>query len=303
MKIVSKIKLYAGIYLLMIACLCMSSASTFAQDSTASPTATSLNYVKNTFYSQWLINDQTCMVPKAHSFEFVIQHTFGTINNGYSDLYGIYGTGNIRLAFCATPISNLELGFGLTKDQMLWDGNLKWAIMKQTTTGIRLVSITYFGNFAVSTLPKAGNFVSDGDRYSYFHSLIIARKITKEFSVQVTPSISYFNNVPAYLDANNDEQPSMKNLNVACAFGGKYTISQGVAIIANYNQPMTQNPTDNPHPNVSFGIELGTSGHTFQIYMGNYQSIIPQYNTVFNQNDFTTSRYCVGFNITRRWYF
>ena len=97
-------------------------------------------------------------------------------------------------------------------------------------------------------------------------------------------------------------QPKMNNAHFAIAFSGRYKITDGTAIIANYDQPLTQHPMDNPHPNISFGIELGTQGHTFQIFLGNYQSIIPQQNNVFNQNDFLGSQYLIGFNITRRWY-
>lgn len=163
-----------------------------AQDSTKTGKIARVN---NTFGGNMIIDNQTVMVPVKKTFEFTIQHRFGTINNGYSDLFGLFSGANVRFGWNYTPIDNLQLGIGICEDKMQWDGNVKYALSKQAVSHGCPVSVTYFGNMAVSSLPKKGNFVSDGDRISYFNQLIIARKITKQFSLQVAPSLSYFNNV------------------------------------------------------------------------------------------------------------
>jgi len=48
---------------------------------------------------------------------------------------------------------------------------------------------------------------------------------------------------------------------------------------------------------------MNTSNHSFQVFAGNYNSILPQSNNVFNQNDFTKGQFLIGFNITRLWNF
>jgi len=88
--------------------------------------------VKNTFESQWIIDDQTVIVPVKGTFEADIQHRFGTVQNGVKDLWGVYATANMRIGFNYAPIKNLYLGFGLTKSNMLLDGSAKYAIIKQT---------------------------------------------------------------------------------------------------------------------------------------------------------------------------
>lgn len=268
-----------------------------AQDSTA------VVPVKNTFGGNLIIDNQTVMVPVVKTFEFSIQHRFGVINNGYSDFYGLFAPANIRLGFNYSVFNNFQLGFGITKERMQWDGNIKYAIIRQASSGFLFpVSITYYGDMSVSSLPKKDNFVSDVDRISYFHQLIIARKVTKAFSVQVSPSLSYFNNIEGYMSAEGTIKPKMNNAHYAIAFMGRYKLTDAFGIIANYDQPLTQHPTDNPHPNISMGIDIGTTSHTFQIFVGNYQRIIPQANNVFNQNDYTKSQYVIGFNITKRFY-
>jgi hypothetical protein len=76
-----------------------------------------------------------------------------------------------------------------------------------------------------------------------------------------------------------------------------------MGIMLNYDQPITQHPTNNPHPNISFGLDITTSAHSFQVFAGNYVYIVPQRNNYFNQNDFTKSQFLIGFNISRLWNF
>ena len=139
------------------------------------------------------------MVPVKGTFESDIQHRFGTVQNGYKDLWGIYGPSDIRLGFSYAPINNLYLGFGITKINMLWDGSAKYAILKQTKNKYP-VSVTYYGNIAYKSIKDPGNvlFTYNTQRWSFFNELIIARKVTDKFSVQVAASVSHQNSVPGY---------------------------------------------------------------------------------------------------------
>ena len=87
------------------------------------------------------------------------------------------------------------------------------------------------------------------------------------------------------------------------SFSGRYKIAPQTAIIANYDQPLTQHPANNPHPNISVGLEMRSSGHDFEVFVGNYNYILPQNNALYNQNDFTHGQFLIGFNITRLWNF
>ncbi|MDP4149757.1 MAG: DUF5777 family beta-barrel protein [Bacteroidota bacterium] len=297
-----------GLALLFIFDL-MATGSTMAQDSTGAPPPTvekkKRSYVKNTFEGNYLIDNQSVMVPIKGTFEFDIQHRFGTVNNGISDLYGIFAGAIMRLGLSYTPIKDLQVGFGACNDRMQVDWNLKYALLRQTKDGAMPVSVTYFGNAVMDTRKKDATtlFVTTSDRFSFFNQVIIARKVSDKLSVQVSPSLSHFNNVPGYIDANGKILPEMKNDHFAISFSGRYKIAPKTAVIANYDQPLTQHPMNNPHPNISFGLEMSTSGHTFQVFAGNYGNLLPQDNNMLNQNDFTKGEFLIGFNITRLWNF
>jgi hypothetical protein len=261
-----------------------------------------LQRVGNTFESIWLIDNQTTLVPLRKTFEFDIQHRFGTMGNGYSDFFGLYAPSNIRLGFGYVPVNNLMLSVGFTKFNLLWDFGWKYAIWKDYGKNPKPVSVTYFGNVAVDTRSQeVANFANDSDRLSYFHQVMVAKKVNRDFSVQASISLSHFNAVEAFIDAEGNKQAKLQNDNFTFGLLGRYKVSDAFAFIANYDQPLTQNYTNNPNPNIALGVELATPLHAFQVFVGNYQWIVPQYNAVFNNNNFEDGlkAFLIGFNITR----
>lgn len=269
-----------------------------------------LRPVKNTFESTWMIDNQSVVVPYKGTFQFDILHRFGTVNKGYDDFWGLYANSNIRLGFHYVPVDRLMLGFGLTKTNITWDINAKYAILRQARMGGSPVSLSYFGNMAFDTrAQEVGQFVNKTDRYSYFHQLILARKFSDIFSVQVAGSVSHFNAVEAYKTPDNKVEGLYKNDHYAIAISTKYKAHDWINVIVNYDQPLTKHNVKevDPFPGFSAGLELTSSSHQFQIFIGNYGSIIPQRNNVFNQNQFVFDKQSggilFGFNMIRMWNF
>jgi len=278
-----------------------------AQDTTqpAVPVVVKKSYVKNTFDGNYIIDNQTVMVPIKGTFEFDIQHRFGTVEHGWKDLGGLFASANMLLGFSYVPIKDLQVGFGATNDRMQVNGNIKYALLKQTKSNKMPVSITLFANSVMDTRAKSSSLpiINVQDRLSFFSQLIIARKINEKISLQVGPSLSYFNNVEGYYDDNQLIQSKTNNAHVAISASGKFKLTEGLSLIANYDQPITQHPMNNPNPNISLGLDMKTSGHDFQIFVGNYGYILPQNNNVYNHNDFSKSQFLIGFNISRLWNF
>lgn len=248
--------------------------------------------VRPAFESTVLIDNQTTIVPPAKTFQFDIQHRFGTVENGFEDLFGMWAPSNIRLGFSYTILNNVSVGFGTTKNQRLQDFNVKYAIIQQTRSNRTPVSVTYYGNAALDTR-NDDFFYNTSDRLSYFHQVIVSRRFNSKFSMQVAPSLSHFNLT----------ETTRENDHIAIASALRYKVSSQSAILINYDQPITKHELGNPNPNISFGFEVATSSHSFQIFMGNYQALVPQYNNMFNSNDFEDGEFLIGFNITRLWSF
>ncbi|MDI1354506.1 MAG: DUF5777 family beta-barrel protein [bacterium] len=249
--------------------------------------------VKDMFESGYLINNQTAIIPTKHTFEFVIQHRFGLLNAEGFDLAGLYAPSNIRIGFNYVFTKNLEIGFGTTKNNKLQDLNWKYALLKQSRSGSMPLSITYYGNAVIDV--REDIFPKTVDRLSYFHQLIFARKFNKSISLQIAPSLSHFNMV----------ETGIIHDNIGVSFNGRVKISDAVAITFEYDYNITAQDKDliTVMPNLGIGIEAATSNHVFQIFVCSGQSIINQYNVLYNQNDFFKTEFCIGFNMTRLWNF
>ena len=348
-----KLKIYKPNYPVIMGVLLASSLLLLpqfltAQDSTAAVEEAAVpskpKPVKNTFQSVWIIDNQTVMVPVKKTFEMDIQHRFGTVENGYEDFWGFFAPSNIRIGFSYVPVNKLNVGLGFTKTTAsiipgqsisnvagpLWDGSVKYSIITQTK-GVYPVSVSYYGNLAVSTKKDPNNDIyretnSIGkkttllglstDRLTYFHQLIIARKITDKLSVQVAPSISHHNVVNGYFTKLNDStlevKPDMKFDHFAIAFSARYKLTDVTSVMVNYDQPITKHVSNNPNPSLSFGLEFNTSSHSFQVFATNYFYLVPQINNLYNSNSpfkYTDAagskieggKFLIGFNITRLW--
>ncbi len=284
---------------------------------TEKPAKAKAKPLKNSFQSVWIIDNQTVMVPIKGTFELDIQHRFGTVQKGYEDFWGFFAPSNIRLGASYTPINKLNVGIGITKRNMLWDASAKYAIITQTPHKWP-VSVSYYANMAYDTRKDKDKsiFKYKSQRFSFFHQLIIARKITNKLTVQVAPSLSHQNSVNGYYTKNDSTGTAtykeMKFNHFAIAFSARYKITNVMSAMINYDQPLTKHASKNPNPNFSFGLEMNTSSHAFQIFLGNYYNLNPQQNNLYNTNapfgytDFNGTKvkggeFVIGFNITRLW--
>lgn len=256
--------------------------------------------VKNTFESIWIIDNQTVMVPVKKTFEMDVMHRFGTVDKGYKDFFGLFASSNVRLGFSYVPINKLMIGVSVTKTNMTWEGSAKYSIIEQTKGKGYPVSVSFYANADVDTREKE-NFRYFSDRLMYFNQLIIARKFTDRISVQVAPSVSHINVTDGYFSSPGKVSGVMKHDHFAVAVSGRYKIKPSMSVLFNYDQPITKHPSNNPHPNISFGMEMSTGGHAFQFFAGNYYFMTPSRNNFFNRNDYEERQFLIGFNITRLW--
>lgn len=241
------------------------------------------------FQGAWLIDNVTGILNPKKTLQFDIQHRFGVIKSGNNDLAGLWGPSNIRLALAYSISDRITLGFGTTKDYRLQDFNIKVGLIQQTRSGKVPVSLSFYGNAAIDARSNEF-FANSSDRLSYFSQLLIMRRFNQSISVQVASSFSHYNIV----------DPSQSNNLFAIAMGGKVNISETASILIDYNQPLGEFSNN---PGLALGIEMATSSHIFQVFVGNYNRILPQTNYFLNENKLSEKQFLIGFNINRLWNF
>jgi hypothetical protein len=259
--------------------------------------------VRAPFESGILIDNQTVVIPTAKTLEFLIQHRFGTIENGITDLYGIYAAGaNVRMGLNYSLRDNLMVGIGTTKNKKMQDIQVKWNVFPQTRDNKFPVAVTLYGNMALDCRSKEvfEDSYKFSNRFSYFGQLIIARKINDMISIQVAPGFTHYNAVDTLSDHDK----------ISVSFTGRVKVSPQSSIMLQYDMPLKikgisehTSFTNPSKPNAAIAWEICTSTHSFQIYLGTALGIVPQEIMMNNQNDFLDGQMMLGFTITRLWSF
>jgi hypothetical protein len=276
--------------------------SVFAQETSEEQMGPDKRPAKPAFESGLLFDQQTSTIPIKNTLEFVIQHRFATVENGISDLWGIWGVSNIRLGLNFVPMKNLIVGWGTTKYKKAQDFQVKYNILKQTRSNSIPISLTLYGNWQIdcSADDAFGLDYKFSNRYSYFTELIITRRFSNALSVQVAPSFTHFNAVDSLVDHDR----------IGLSFGARYKISPQVSFIATYDLPLKIKGItewipvpETAEPNLCLGAEISTSTHAFHLYLGTSQGILPQEIMMSNKNNFFDGQFLIGLNITRIWNF
>jgi hypothetical protein len=299
-------------FLLLIASLCTIQTS-LAQDLSDIVNATQNNShdkVTATFKGFRIVNLQTIETAKKHNLFFNIAHRFGDLAGdagGISSFYGFDNSSDIRTSFDYGITDRLQAGIGRSKGidplKELYDANLKFKLLEQTTDGKLPFSVTVFGSAAITGRKASVDSTSDASfsktpqRLSYVTQLLIAKKFSPGFSLQIAPTWSHRNYV-AFADENDL---------FAIGAGGRLKLTSRFAIIADYYYDFSEfrkNARDaegNPvyYDPLSVGVEIETGGHVFTINFTNATGIVENLYLPFTTSNWLDGEFRLGFNIAR----
>jgi hypothetical protein len=275
--------------------------------------------VRPAFEGGLLFDDATTTLNPSKSMEFILEHRFGYIDtqNDTWDFFGIWGASNIRIAMNYSFLDNLTVGLGTTKFNKMEDLQIKYRIIEQTRSNKIPVTVMLYEVVGVNGSKDAiyGENYKFNDRISYFTQLLVSRRFNDKFSLQVGGAFTHYNSVDSIY--NHDR--------ITMSFDGRYKFSAQSSVIFAGSFPLNIKsiedyqkiaPADAPvynRPNLSLGMEIATSTHTFQIYFATSQMIVPQEDAMWNKNytpesvwnkdSFFTGNILLGLNITRLWNF
>jgi len=285
----------------------------FAQDSVTAPENMKKPLSRAAFESGIFIDNQTVALPPAKTLEFVLQHRFGTIQNGWKDLAGLWGASNIRLGLNFTITKNLMVGLGTTKNNMLQDLQVKYIFLRQRDKGFPL-TIGYYGDLSLNASGREiyGTDYKFVDRLAWYHEFMFSRRFCNYFSAQLGLSYTHFNRV---------DSASMHDA-LALALLLRFKVSPQSSIMVTYQQPFIinydpafivrypnrwidayLNPSKSPYPNFGLGWEICTSTHAFQLFLSAAPGIVPSEIVMHNPNNAFNGYILLGLNITRLWSF
>ncbi len=245
------------------------------------------DFTTATFKSTRLINGHTVETRSKGVLEFVIGHRFGRINQGIDDLFGL-DQANIRFALEYGFTDNLNIGFGRSSFQKVYDGFIKYRILRQSN--LFPFTMTGFASMTIRTLdfPQELKF-KDRHSYGYSYQILLARKFSQIFSLQIMPSLVHRNFVEDE-DAENDV--------LSLGVGGRFKLTKRVALNAEYYYQVTDKPDDIINA-LAFGFDIETGGHVFQLHLTNARTMNERGFITENTGEFFDGDIHFGFNVSR----
>lgn len=261
---------------LLISMLLLPAGAAFAQDNNllsllndSMPAKTTP--VKATFKGIHIVNTQTIESPAKHDLNFIIMHRFGKLNDGAYNFFGL-DNANIRLGLDYGLTDRLSIGIGRGSFEKVFDGYLKYKLLQQQE-GERPfpLSLSVLGSITHYTLKFPDKpYLNTKYRTSYVVQALMARKINRSVSVQLTPTWLHYNLVPTVND-NNDV--------FAAVLAGRVKFTKRMSLTAEYNYvPSGQVESIDIKNSLSFGVDIETGGHVFQLVFSNSQGMTePQY--------------------------
>lgn len=268
-------------------------------------------FTKATFKSTRIINMQSVEIVGKGTLQFMISHHFNyfwnkdlgkprLFNKNLGQLFGFNsGVAHTYLSLDYSPTTWANAGVAATGNSK-FEGWLKFKLLRQQT-GKRNIPITVdlFSLASVDASPKAEGELT-ANKFNYMHQLLIARKFSDKFSLQLMPTLIHFNIVPYGI--NNT------NYVFSMGMGGKYKLTKNKNLTFEYARQfnMYENLMDkngNIYEYVpdllSIGLEFDTGGHLFQLFFGSttHSSNIDQ--LAKNTSKIGDGKFALGFTINR----
>jgi hypothetical protein len=248
--------------------------------------------VESIFNSTRIINGQSIEQLDAGILDFRIAHRFGKINDGLYDLFGL-DNASIRIGLDYGITDKLMVGLGRSTFQKQIDAFFKYRILSQIEeNGVMPFSMSWMSSVMVNTLkwenPERKNYFTS--RLYYAHQFLVARKFSKNTSLQLMPTLVHYNLV------RNSKDP---NDLFSIGIGGRQRLTRRISVNAEYYYQMPGSQFDNARNALSLGFDIETGGHVFQLHITNSQGMTER--TFINETygGWDQGDLLFGFNISR----
>ncbi|MBI5373451.1 MAG: hypothetical protein HZA79_15615 [Sphingobacteriales bacterium] len=284
-------------------------AVSMAQETPApeTPAAPKQKFTRATFNSTRIINMQSVELGSPGSLQIMISHHFsplwpegGSTQDNLAGLLGLNsGLAYTYISLDYSPVKWMNLGLAAA-GRNRYEGFAKFRILRQQT-GARNIPVTlgWYSLFNVNAAKDA--YVQLGwNKYSFMHQLQIGRKMSDKLSLQLMPTLVYFNVVPYGI--NNS------NFVWSLGLGGKYKLTSNKNITFEYARQfnMFENLIDKGGNIISYkpdllslGMEFNTGGHLFQFYIGNTSNSSNIDQLARNSTKLKLRNMSLGFTINR----
>ncbi len=244
------------------------------------------------FKSTRVIGSHSLEHVAAGVLDFRIMHRFGELNTGSYELFGL-DQATIRLGLDYGITDRFTVGIGRSSLYKEIDGFLKYKLLWQST-GAKKIPVTIevitgmTSNMLKWSDPERKNYTTS--RFGFYHQLIIGRKFSDAFSLQISPILVHRNLVERTID---------KHDIIAVEVGTRIKLTQRLAITADYFYVLPDQLTDEYTSPLSIGLDIETGGHVFQLHFTNAPAMNEKTFLTETTGKWEKGDIHFGFNISR----
>lgn len=269
------------------------------------------NPVQRTFKDTRVINAHSVESLPKRKLDIRIGHRFGDMfgdNGGWPTLYGIENAADILIGAEYGLTNDFTIGLYRSKGagdrKQLVNNLLKYRLIEQSSEGSPF-SLSGLLVTSMSTMKKQENaqgvasFPKVIHRFAFTGQVLLARRFSDAFSLQIIPSYTHRNLV------RDDEVNGVFSIGLA----SRVQISKVFGLILEGQLPLNgpQSPfsdlepvSGNPYqPILGLGLEIDTGGHIFQVNFTNAQGMVVTDYLVNTRSNWLDGEFRLGFTISR----
>ena len=243
----------------------------------------------STFKAIKIVNNQSTKQASEKELYLYISHRFGSINGGVKTLFGL-DIANTKIELLYGLSNNLQIGFSRESLKKTYALNAKYNLTTQTSklpfNSSLYASYNYNSSLNEDIYPNLNN----SDRNFFFGQLLLSKSFSDKISLQLSPS---------YAKKGFTETIFEQEDNLILGVASSYRISNRLAFNVEYSANLDR-PKISPFNDVlSFGIDIETGGHVFQLLFSNTQTIDDVSVITDAEGSWKDGEIYFGFNILR----
>jgi hypothetical protein len=249
-------------------------------------------YIPATFKGTRIINGHSVETPAGGVLQFLISHRFGTLNSGAYNLFGL-DQATIRLGLEYGLTDRFTVGIGRSSLEKTYDGFLKYKLLRQSRGAVTMpFTVVAFGSAALTSLrfPQPAIDAYFAGRLTYTGQVLIARKFSPAFSLQLMPTFIHRNLVASPADPHDVG---------ALGIAGRHKLTRRISLSAEYYYLLPGKTADNFYNSFSLGFDIETGGHVFQLHLTNSPGMIEKFFIPQTTGSWGRGDIYFGFNISR----
>ena len=256
------------------------------------PEEETVNFVTSSFKANRVVNLHSLENTAGGELDIKISHRFGFISGGLYELFGL-DQASIRIGGDYGITDQLMVGLGRSSYEKTYDGFIKYKFLRQSTGAKKMpLTMAALSTMAIKTLkpsdPTRENYFSSNLYYTF--QLIMGRKFSESFSLQLSPTLVHRN-----LVATTEEENDVFAIGVA----GRIKLSKRTSLNAEYIYVLPGQLAEQYRNSLSIGFDIETGGHVFQLHFTNSTSMIEKGFVTETVGNWADGDIHFGFNISR----